>query len=443
MFLKRRTFVKILSFFMSAVLIVTVYAVVYFKKSEMLETGLEYNYDMYLNELDGSIYNICIALRKAMYSSSTAGMSTVAAQLCAESTAAKNSLSQLPSAESELKNVNRFLSQVGDFALFLSKKTAGGEEITQEERQQLHTLCVNAENLSLKIDEVLQAFERNGAWSNDLSQKLGQSVEDGFGGQLLELEDILSDYPTLIYDGPFSDHILNSEAQLLKGKAEVTLETARETALAAFAGEITEFSEEGEGSGRISTYDFYYEENYISISKLGGYIVNMRKFRVVDEYKIDYYSAVEIALEYIKSKSNKEFVSTYYFAEEGVCVVNLAYKADGVVCYSDLIKVGVALDTGEIVFIEAAGYIANHREREISAHKYSVGDAMKVLSTSLKVESAKQCIIPTDGFFEKYCYEFTCLGIDGERILVYINADNLQEERILLVLSTDGGTLVK
>jgi germination protein YpeB len=169
----------------------------------------------------------------------------------------------------------------------------------------------------------------------------------------------------------------------------------------------------------------------------------MRKFRVVEDHNISYEKAVQIALQYINTKSGKDFASTYYFTEEGVCVVNLAYKEGNVVCYPDLIKVGVALDTGEIVFIEAAGYIANHHNREIPKEKYSVSDAITTLSSALTVESVKKCIIPTDGKLEKMCYEFTCKGVDDETILVYINVDTLQEEQILLVLSTDGGTLVK
>ena len=35
------------------------------------------------------------------------------------------------------------------------------------------------------------------------------------------------DYPTLIYDGPFSDHIAQKEPLWLKGKAEISAEEAK------------------------------------------------------------------------------------------------------------------------------------------------------------------------------------------------------------------------
>ncbi len=443
MLIKRRWIIRFLSFFVALVTILMLFVIISHNEMLNFRTEIEYDYDMNLNELDGSLYNISVTLRKAMYASTATQFSKIAAELSAESTVAKNALSQLPSAESELSSVNRFLSQVGDFAIYLSKKVISGDEINEDERKNLHSLANVAATLSTKVDEVRAEYEKEGVWTAELSHSIGESVGDGFGSQLLELEEMLSDYPTLIYDGPFSDHILNSESQLLKGKSEVSLETARTVAISAFQGKITEFSEETESGGKLATYDFYFEENYVSVSKVGGYIVNMRKFRVIEDYKISYDDAVGIALDYILKKSGKSFVSTYYFAEEGVCVVNLAYKEGTAVCYPDLIKVGVAMDTGEIMFIEAAGYIANHRIRNMPSPKFSVADATEKLSDALTVETVRRSIIPTDGLMEKHCYEFKCKGIDGEEILVYINVDTLEEEQILLLLKTDGGTLVK
>ena len=443
MTIKKRWIIRVLSFFTALITILTVYIIISHNEMVNFRTRIENDYDMNLNELDGSLYNISVALRKSMYASSATQFSKIAAELSAESTVAKNALLQLPSAESELSSVNKFLSQVGDFAVYLSKKVASGNEITRDERENLHSLANVAESVALKVDEVRAEYEKEGVWTAELSKSLGASVTVSFGDHLLELEEMLADYPTLIYDGPFSDHILNSESQLLKGKEEISIDAAREVAVSAFQGKITEFSEETESDGKIATYDFYFEENFVSISKIGGYIVNMRKFRVIDEYKLTYDDAVGIALDYILKKSGKSFVSTYYFADEGVCVVNLAYKEGTAVCYPDLIKVGISMDTGEVMFIEAAGYIANHKIRNMPSPKYTVAEAAEKLSESLTVESVRRSIIPTDGLTEKHCYEFKCKGVDGEEILVYINVDNLEEEQILLLLKTDGGTLVK
>ena len=123
--------------------------------------------------------------------------------------------------------------------------------------------------------------------------------------------------------------------------------------------------------------------------------------------------------------------------------MNLVYKEGATLCYPDLIKIGVALDSGEVVFVEAAGYLANHHIRTIDTPRYSVDEAETVLSDALKPKSVRRAIIPTTGNNEKHCYEFLCTGINDEEILVYINVSTLLEEQILIVLATDGGTLTK
>ena len=56
---------------------------------------------------------------------------------------------------------------------------------------------------------------------------------------------------------------------------------------------------------------------------------------------------------------------SYYALNDGICVVNFAQMEGDAICYTDLIKVGVALDNGEIVSIDARGYLMNHKDRTI------------------------------------------------------------------------------
>ena len=110
-------------------------------------------------------------------------------------------------------------------------------------------------------------------------------------------------------------------------------------------------------------------------------------------------------------------------------------------CYTDLIKVGVALDNGQIVEFDARGYLTNHTARELGKPKISEEAARKAVSPSLKIEQTGLALIPTAGLHEVYCYEFLCTGKNGEKLLVYIGADTGVEEQILLLLITENGTL--
>ena len=136
------------------------------------------------------------------------------------------------------------------------------------------------------------------------------------------------------------------------------------------------------------------------------------------------------------------FKETYYFTTEGICVVNFAFVDGQTLCYTDLIKVGVAMDTGEIVLYEASGYISNHKERTYPTPTYTVEQAKELISEALTPKETAIALIPTDAGEER-CYEFLCETEDGQEILVYININTLAEEEILILLKSDGGTLVK
>ncbi len=439
----KRAVIRLVSFAVAVVLSVVALTFVTNKKLSDYKMQMGYNYSMNLSELDGSLYNISVALQKSLYASSPTQLSSIAVELCTESTVAKNALSQLPYSGDGLEKVNKFLSQVGDYTFYLSRKVIQGGEVNDDDRENLHKLSQTAQSVSSSINAVRTEYDKEGVWDNELAEGINASVGGGFAENLEGLEELLTDYPTLQYDGPFSDHMLKGEMKLLKDAKQLTAEEALQKAGEILGRDVSGFEKEADTEGNVPCYNFTDGTMSISVTKQGGFVIYMRKFRQMKEQTLNYDDAVKKAQEYLETHSKQTFVTTYYFADEGVCIVNFAYKEGATVCYPDLIKVGVALDDGEIVFIEAGGYIANHYTRTISTPKYSVDEARQRLSKALKINDVNRCIIPTDGNTEKHCYEFDCIGVDGEQLLVYVNTQNLEEEQILLLLKTDGGTLTK
>lgn len=441
--LTKRALIRLISFAAATVVAVMGLTVVTHNVIDDYKTQIGYTYSMHLDELDSSLNNISIAMQKVLYASSATQLSSLAVELCAESTVAKNSLAQLPYSGNELENVNKFLSQVGDYTLYLSRKVIQGDGIGDDERQNLHTLSQAAQSVSSSVGIVRSEYDRDGVWNNELAAGISESVGNDFGSELTGLEELLVDYPSLVYDGPFSDHMLKGELKMLSGADELTDTEALAKAGEILGKDVSGFTEEAETGGNVPCYNFTDGEMSFSVTKQGGYVIYMRKFRATGEQTLTYEEAVTKAEEYLGSVKGTNFISTYYFADEGVCTVNFAHKEGATVCYPDLIKIGVALDTGEIVMVEAGGYLANHYTRTISTPKYTASEAQARLSKALTVNGVGRCIIPTDGNGEKHCYEFNCTGIDGEELLIYVNVHNLEEERILLLLRSDGGALTK
>ena len=131
---------------------------------------------------------------------------------------------------------------------------------------------------------------------------------------------------------------------------------------------------------------------------------------------------------------------TYFLKESNIMTINYAYEEDGILIYPDLIKVKVAMDNGEILGMEALGYLNAHTVRDLSKNVITIEEARAKLSNKVEIENERMAVIPLDNKTEKYCYEFKG-KVENKQFLVYINAENGNEEEILILLETPGGTL--
>lgn len=150
--------------------------------------------------------------------------------------------------------------------------------------------------------------------------------------------------------------------------------------------------------------------------------------------------AAEIALKFLKDKGYPTMEQTYYLKENNVLTINFAYSQDNVIVYSDLIKVKVSLDDGEILGIEARGYLNCHYQRTFETPQITIEDAKMKLNQNLEILSNGMAMIPTEWNTEVLCYEFK--GILKEReFLIYINAETGEEQDIKMIINTPNGTL--
>lgn len=441
--MKTRNTVRVIAFCAAAVVVSAVFAVRMGQDLKRYRLEIQNNYAGTLDTLNSSVNNISLILEKAEYVTTAKQLSQMSAQLLSEAQSAKAALASLPAGEN-LDVLNRFLSQVGNYAVSVSETLIGGESLDDEYTANITALKNTAKKVSEAVSNSAIAYDNPSAWADDLDNKLEETVDnDSLNSTLDTLEDSLSDYPTLVYDGPYSDHILEKEPLMLKNAEAVTEEEAlKKAAETAECGAET-LSADGRVEGKIPAYRFSGDNVSVTVSCAGGYAVYMRKSREIGDYVLEYTQAVDKAKRYLERTGMSGFTETYYFTDEGVCVINFAYLDGKTICYTDLVKVGVAMDTGEIMLYEASGYIVNHTERAFESAAVSAEEAAKTVSDKLKIRETALALIPTKGGEEKRCYEFVCTAEDGQEILVYINAVTCEEEDILVLLKSDGGTLVK
>lgn len=435
----RRGIVRIISFSVAIVLVLAVANIVYMKKLEAVNYVIESGYREAVEELASSADKISSTLTKGKYSNDAAMTARLANELITQSNTAKEALLKLPVSSFDLEDTNKFLSQVGNYAYSLSEKAARGEPYDISDTDNLEALSDIAEQFSELIWQL-----KNKMFSSD--EELYEMFEDL--DELLILEDLTNlesgfdEMPKLIYDGPYSDHILEKTPKMLEGAEEVTLEQAAEKAAKLLGVEAWELQSSDTGEeGKMPSYCFWTENGYAAVTKQGGYLNYMIKSRNVRDDEIEEEQAVRLAGLYLESLGIENMESTYYEEYNNVLCVNFAYKDGDVICYTDLIKVSVALDNGEIMGFDGRGFIVNHYDRNIHEPSIPQTEAQQKLSPFLRVSGSKLALIPTDATDEKLCWEFKCGTDDDETILVYINAETGAEEDILILLITDSGTL--
>lgn len=444
--MSRRAWIRLLLFLGTAILLLLVKNILLMRENSQSALIIETGYLRAVEELSQATENISNTLSKELYAATPQMQSRLSAKLLAEAGAAKTALSQLPVSGMRLENTNKFLSQVGNYAVYLSEKSAKGGDITDEEYKALSQLYEYSKRLSTNMWSIEQMISAGKIEPEEVASSLTNSdiqsgdvpdVTDGF----LEFEEGFSDYPSLIYDGPFSDHIMQKKSAMLESLDEVSVSGAKAVASKALGTTPSKLSESGDEASSIDAYSFRTDEASISISKKGGLIVYMLKNRNPSDSKISAKNAISKADKYLDYLDIDNMEVTYYESLGNVCTINYAYKDDGVIVYGDLIKVKVALDNGEILGFDARGFIMNHRERDFKKPKLSEDEAKKSVSKMLEIENVKLASIPLSDTTEGYCYEFTCVNKSDNHVLIYVDCMTGEEKEILMLFESEGGTL--
>lgn len=415
------------------------------QKASELSRQLNADAERSLSTLEACMSSINTNLTKGLYANTTPMLSSMAISLTRDAASAKNSLSALPLSDTQLDNMLKFLSQVGAFVSTLDRKLSLGESITSEERNQLKQLIDVSQKLLSELDTITQGVEDGSVSFKQAGSTLQKStdqsmqIDSAFG----DAEQTLTDYPTLIYDGPFSDHILNQSPKTLEGKSDISKEKALEIASDFIGVDKSTLRFDSETNGVIETYNFFVDSINISVCKKGGAVLYLLGSSNAGESVITPEQAVENAKNFLSAKGYKNMKESYYSTQDGICTVNFAYENEGVICYPDLIKLSVSLETGNIISFDARGYIMNHTDRQPVQSKISADEAKMSVSDYLTVMSSRLAVIPTDYKTEKTAYEFHCKTPDEQEVLVYIDVLTAKEDNILLLLYSDGGILTK
>lgn len=437
---------RIILYLTTVILVLGIFCITQTVKAKKYEREALLTKQMALIALDENLNNISTNLEKVIYVSTPSMLSKLSTELWREASGAKNSLSLLPTEYDAISNTYKFLSQIGEFVMSLERKSVNGEVLTDEERQQLENLYDYCNSLNEEINKLCYHMQ-NGSFTfekvnSTLSQRSNMDTIT-FSQSFDDTEQSLTDMPTLIYDGPFSDHLIDGKASFIEGLNTVSKEDAEKVAETVCSSEKDTLYFSHNEDGTIPCYIFESDNCTVAITKSGGKPCYMINSGFVGEVQMKPNDVIEKAKNYLNKIGYENMKESYYFVEDGVCTINFASTQDEIILYPDLIKVSISLENGEILSFDATGYIANHTKREIETPTIAKNDAINVINDQLQVIDAQLCIIPTEWETEQFCYELHCKTKEGTELLIYIDCHTGEEDNILILLYSDDGVLTK
>lgn len=445
MTISKRNAIRISSFAAAIAAVLVARNIQLMNENKVSNRALEYSYMRAVEELSTATDNINTTLEKEIYAGTPELQQNLAEKLWRDSSTAKAALEQLPIKELQLENTYKFLSQVGNYAMSLSRKSSNGEKITEEEYENLEDLLEFSKSLSDDMWELENSINSGELSLNTVASAMSKSDNNSptITESFEEFEKGFDKYPTLIYDGPFSENILNKTPKMTSGASEVSQKKALQKASMSTGISSTDLSVVSEEAGNMPSWVFSDPKGTITcaVTKNGGYLSYFLKSRLVSTESLSIDQGRAKAEQFLEDLGINSMKTTYYENYNGILTVNFAYSDNDICVYTDLIKVSVALDNGEIMGFDARGFLTNHEKRTYSTDRISPLDAEKKLSPMLTVNSRQLALIPSDGDRELLCYEFKCSNSEGRNILVYVNALTGKEEEILILYESDKGTL--
>jgi len=413
--------------------------------------ALENRYNQAFFEMASYVENIDTLLAKSLISKDPTHGAKTMSEIWRQANLAKANLSDLPIEQNLISQTSKFLSQTSDFSHSLTLQTIDQKPITTEQLSQIKSLSDYATKLQNSIlDLSAQLAEGRLSW-NELTKKGSKTFANlektsSETSVFQDMSDNFQDYPGLIYDGPFSDHIIDLVPKGITGN-DIDQERAKKIATD-FIGQdkIQEIENIVESfNSKIPCFSLSVklksgETANINISKKGGHVIWFLYNKDVENKVLTIDDAKARGLAFLNSKGFTSMTSTYYIDENNIATLNFAYTDKSITIYPDLIKVSIAMDNGDITGFEAAGYLFSHTNRTIPEPKISKEEALEKINKDLNPEYTGLAIIPTETKEEVLVHEFKG-KVDNRDFIVYINADTGKEEDILIIINTPNGVL--
>lgn len=164
------------------------------------------------HELTESVYNLNIMLSKLLISEAPATLCITLDDIRHESGICVGLMAQIPQSHIDNAELNAFLVRISDYSEGLAGRVLRGTPLSNDDREQLAALFEASGNIYEELQTKLSSGDIPVAAiaAEDFFESENSNAEHGGNASNAGQDEADSRYPTLIYDGPFSESTENA-----------------------------------------------------------------------------------------------------------------------------------------------------------------------------------------------------------------------------------------
>ena len=426
---------------LSAITVLSVFLGISKSQEEKWMANSEYNYENAYYTLTDSLLNMENGLSKLRVARSENLVNEMLIEVAMNSQTAVANLTTLSYSGYDMGSVIKYCNQVGDYCKYLAQKVATGGSITDEERSNLDGLYQSTYKLSKSLGEVKESLVAG----NKIVEGIGK-LNVGFVNIANGLVDGTIEYPSLIYDGAFSDSLADREVKGLSGEdiSKDGQEERIKSILSDYQVSSVEFITENNNGFDSYMYQVSLSDGNIAsvqIAKKGGAIVMWDTSFDSQEPKLSIEEGTALAEQYMAKQGYENMQGVYACVTDGLLYVNMCYVQNDIILYPDMIKIKVSLDDGKIVGFEGLNYIHNHTDRTIDQPKITEGEVRNMDFGGLSIMNVRLALIPMPNGSELLTYEVFG-NMDNYNFYVFVDAQTGKQVRVMQIIDSDEGELL-
>jgi spore germination protein len=375
-----------------------------------------------------------LALNSASYASQRKGLVNVW-RLTSQ---AQSEINQLPLTLLPFNKTEELLSNISNFSYRAAVRDLTNEPLNDEEMKTLTALYEHSKEITNDLRDVqtkviassLRWMDVESALASE-QKMLDNTIIDGF--QTVDKK--VSEYEELNW-GPSMSAMFEKRTYTALSGNETTEEEIRQKAEQLMNGRpLTDVRVVENGNGTeynsysLSAKNETGSEVAMDFTKRGGQLIWFMDSRAIGETNVNPDQARQSAQSYLDAHDYQGLTPVSYDAYQNVANLTFAAKQDDVVVYPDKLTVKVALDNAEVVGLQAADYIFEHKKRELKKPTLSLEQAKKSLNSNFQSSGDSLALIKNDIDQEVLCYQFTG-RVNGSLYRIYINGDTGEEVKV-------------